>query len=135
MEQLRREDRKATLLRMLQALMHYESVGVIRGELPPAPDFFGRVLSGAERRAREGVREVAVVVIEDDDVDGATPGRSYAPVDVEEYLNQHRDSLWEHETTPANSFKADPDDILEAAPASGAPGFLYEAVLRKVRQL
>lgn len=121
LEELHRDGRRATLLRLLRALLHYESVGVTRGELPPAADYFGRKFSAAERRAREVVRETPVIVIDDDEPGEARSGRTFAPIDVEEYMLKHRDSLWEQEATaPANGLKVDPNLMHEALPAVGA---------------
>lgn len=90
-KQLQREQRYSTLLRLLLALQHYETKGVVDGELPPSGDYFNRVLSAAERRARTSVQVTESIVIDDDD----DSLRSYRAVDVESYVMQHRAILWD----------------------------------------
>ena len=79
MTELQYEGRRATALRLLRAVQHYESKGVLSGELPPSGDYFGRRKLSNNRA---GVAEV--IVLQD------VEERSLSLVDVEAYMLQAR---------------------------------------------
>lgn len=93
MQQLQKTRRRATLLRLLRALKHFETVGVVHGELPPCGDYFGRVLTASEQRSRDSLQLKQVIQIDDSD-DEAAAARRFTAIDVEEYLILHKAELW-----------------------------------------
>lgn len=91
-------ERHASMLRLLRALIHYDTVGALRGEKPPSDDYFGRKRSRAATARDSSVRLVEVCTVHgsDSDDDPAAAGviRSHSAIDVEEYLLSHP-GLWD----------------------------------------
>lgn len=84
-------NRAGTLLRLLRALRHFETHGVVRGESAPSAEYFNRSTSLAERRLARDVPEV--VVLGDSDDEGTA--RSWSAIDVEEYIAVHNLALFD----------------------------------------
>lgn len=98
LQELKARGRQATMLRLLRALLHYDTVGALRGEKPPSDDYFGRTRSRAATARVSGMGMVEVCTVHEsdseDDPEAAGGTRSHSAIDVEEYLLSHP-GLWD----------------------------------------